>query len=181
MLCYMADAMKQDCGQNQFTRGEGGLNVTAGTAIHYLQEAGGKITRWHTERFKDAFRRMVEQILWVLSEYMEPGRKLRIVGGWNSSGGMRERIIELIAPSKNGGALPRPAYTVRVQVQKNNPSQIQADNEFLMQAVKICADAGKPLPPESVIRLMEGYRTRDSVLRAVRENERSDEDGRKNA
>ncbi len=181
MMCYMADAMKQDCGQNQFTRGEGGLNVTAGTAIHYLQEAGGKITRWHTERFKDAFRRMVEQILWVLSEYMEPGRKLRIVGGWNSSGGMRERIVELIAPSKNGGALPRPAYTVRVQVQKNNPSQIQADNEFLMQAVKICADAGKPLPPESVIRLMEGYRTRDSVLRAVRENERSDEDGRENA
>lgn len=50
-----------------------------------------------------------------------------------------------------------------------------------MQAVKICADAGKPLPPESVIRLMEGYRTRDSVLRAVRENERSDEDGRENA
>ena len=40
--------MKQDCGQNQFTRGEGGLNVTAGTAIHYLQEAGGKITRWHS-------------------------------------------------------------------------------------------------------------------------------------
>ena len=181
MMRYLADTMKQDCGQNQFTRGEGGLNVTAGTAIHYLQEAGGKITRWHSERFKDAFRKMVEQILWVLSEYMEPGRKLRIVGGWNSSGGMRERIIELIAPSKNGGALPRPAYTVRVQVQKNNPSQIQADNEFLMQAVKICADAGKPLPPESVIRLMEGYRTRDSVLRAVRENERSEENGRKNA
>ena len=112
---------------------------------------------------------------------MEPGRKLRIVGGWNSSGGMRERVVELIAPRKKGGALPRPAYTVRVQIQKNNPSQIQADNEFLMQAVKICADAGKPLPPESVIRLMEGYRTRDSVLRAVRENERSDEDGRENA
>ena len=181
MMRYLADTMKQDCGQNQFTRGEGGLNVTAGTAIHYLQEAGGKITRWHSERFKDAFRKMVEQILWVLSEYMEPGRKLRIVGGWNSSGGMRERIIELIAPNKNGGALPRPAYTVRVQVQKNNPSQIQADNEFLMQAVKICADAGKPLPPESVIRLMEGYRTRDSVLRAVRENERSEENGRENA
>ena len=181
MMRYMADTMKQDCGQNQFTRGEGALNVTAGTAIHYLQEAGGKITRWHSERFKDAFRRMIEQILWVLSEYMEPGRKMRIIGGWNSSGGMRERIIELVAPDRRGGALPRPAYTVRVQVQRGNPNQIQSDNEFLMQAVKICADAGKPLPPESVIRLMEGYRTRDSVLRAVRENERSDEDGRENA
>ena len=170
MMRYLADTMKQDCGQNQFTRGEGGLNVTAGTAIHYLQEAGGKITRWHGERFKDAFRRMIEQILWVLSEYMEPGRKLRIIGGWNSSGGMRERIIELIAPDKRGGALPRPAYTVRVQVQRGNPNQIQADNEFLMQAVKICADAGTPLPPETVIRLMEGYRSKESVLRAMRES-----------
>ena len=170
MMRYLADTMKQDCGQNQFTRGEGGLNVTAGTAIHYLQEAGGKITRWHGERFKDAFRKMIEQILWVLSEYMEPGRKLRIIGGWNSSGGMRERIIELIAPDKRGGALPRPAYTVRVQVQRGNPNQIQADNEFLMQVVKICADAGTPLPPETVIRLMEGYRSKESVLRAMRES-----------
>ncbi len=170
MMRYLADTMKQDCGQNQFTRGEGGLNVTAGTAIHYLQEAGGKITRWHGERFKDAFRRMIEQILWVLSEYMEPGRKLRIIGGWNSNGGMRERIIELVAPDKRGGALPRPAYTVRVQVQRGNPNQIQADNEFLMEAVKICADAGTPLPPETVIRLMEGYRSKEGVLRAIREN-----------
>ena len=170
MMRYMADTMKQDCGQNQFTRGEGGLNVTAGTAIHYLQEAGGKITRWHSERFKDAFRRMIEQILWVLSEYMEPGRKLRIIGGWNSAGGMRERIIELVAPDRRGGALPRPAYTVRVQVQRGNPNQIQSDNEFLMQAVKICADAGTPLPPETVIRLMEGYRSKEGVLRAIREN-----------
>ena len=170
MMRYMADTMKQDCGQNQFTRGEGGLNVTAGTAIHYLQEAGGKITRWHSERFKDAFRRMIEQILWVLSEYMEPGRKLRIIGGWNSAGGMRERIIELVAPDRRGGALPRPAYTVRVQVQRGNPNQIQSDNEFLMQAVKICADAGMPLPPETVIRLMEGYRSKEGVLRAIREN-----------
>ena len=170
MMRYLADTMKQDCGQNQFTRGEGGLNVTAGTAIHYLQEAGGKITRWHSERFKDAFRKMVEQILWVLSEYMEPGRKMRIIGGWNSSGGMRERIIELVAPDRRGGALPRPAYTVRVQVQRGNPNQIQTDNEFLMQAVKICADAGTPLPPETVIRLMEGYRNKDGVLRAMRES-----------
>ena len=170
MMRYMADTMKQDCGQNQFTRGEGGLNVTAGTAIHYLQEAGGKITRWHSERFKDAFRRMIEQILWVLSEYMEPGRKLRIIGGWNSAGGMRERIIELVAPDRHGGTLPRPAYTVRVQVQRGNPNQIQSDNEFLMQAVKICADAGTPLPPETVIRLMEGYRSKEGVLRAIREN-----------
>ena len=112
MMQYMADAMKQDCGQNQFARGEGGLNVTAGTAINALQQAGSKIARWHTERFKDAFREMVEMILWVLSEYMEPGRKLRIVGG-----SMRDRLIELAATENLEKNAMRPAYTVRVQVQ----------------------------------------------------------------
>ncbi|MFR2151031.1 MAG: hypothetical protein ACLS7Z_11260 [Christensenellales bacterium] len=43
---------------------------------------------------------------------------------------MRERIIELVAPDRRGGALPRPAYTVRVQVQRGNPNQIPTDNEF---------------------------------------------------
>lgn len=171
MMQYMADSMKQDCGQNQFARGEGGLNVTAGSAINALQEAGGKITRWHTERFKDAFREMVEQIIWVLSEYMEPGRRMRIVGGWEEGDGLRERIVELIAPGENADAAVRPAYTVRVQVMKSKPDQIAHDNEFLMQAVRICAEAGTPLPAEAVIRLMEGYRTKASVLRAI-ENSR---------
>lgn len=166
MMQYMADAMKQDCGQNQFARGEGGLNVTAGTAINALQQAGSKIARWHTERFKDSFREMVEMILWVLSEYMEPGRTLRIVGG----DGTRDRLIELIAPEAadgRGGAVPRPAYTVRVQVQRGNPDQIAQDNEFILQAVKICAEAGTPLPAQEVIRLMEGHRIKESVLQAV--------------
>ena len=160
MMQYMADAMKQDCGQNQFARGEGGLNVTAGTAISALQQAGSKIARWHTERFKDAFREMVEMIMWVLSEYMEPGRKLRIVGA-------SDRLIELIAADARMDAVPRPAYTVRVQVQRSNPDEIAKDNEFLLQAVKICAEAGTPLPAAEVIRLMQGQRIKESVLRAI--------------
>ena len=170
MMQYMVDSMKQDCGQNQFARGEGGLGVTAAVAIQALQEAGNKITRWHTASFKESFRQMIEQLLWVLSEYLEPGRTMRIVGGWDSSGNMRDRVITLLAPGTEGDALPRPAYTVRVQVQKNNPLQVQADNEFLAQVAQICAQSGQPLPPEAVIRLMEGYRTKGSVLRAVEKN-----------
>ena len=167
MMQYMADAMKQDCGQNQFARGEGGLNVTAGTAINALQQAGSKIARWHTERFKDAFREMVEMLLWVLSEYMEPGRKLRIVGA-------SDRLIELIAVGTRDAEIPRPAYTVRVQLQRSNPDEIAKDNEFLLQAVKICAEAGTPLPAAEVIRLMRGQRIKDSVLRAMERGEGND-------
>lgn len=172
IMTYLADSMKQDCGQNQFSRGEGGLGVTAASAIQALQEAGGKITRWHTEGFKNAFREMIEQLLWVLSEYLTPGRKIRIIGGWDSTGNMKERVVEIHAPRAEGDRLPKPAYTVRVQVQKNNPMQIQADNEFLLQAAQICAQGGAPLPPEAIIRLMEGYRTKRSVLRVIEENSR---------
>lgn len=170
MMQYLCDTMKQDSGQNQFTRGEGGLGVTAASAIEALQNAGGKVARWHTEQFKEAFREMVEQILWVLSEYMEPGRTLRIVGGWDAMGAMTERIVSLAAPMAQGDRLPRPAYTVRVQTQKNTPGKIQEANEFLLKCAEICAQYGQPLPPESLIGLMEGYRTKGSVLRAVREN-----------
>lgn len=170
MMTYMADTMKQDCGQNQFIRGEGGLGVTAASAIEALQNAGSKITRWHTEQFKDAFREMVEQILWVLSEYMEPGRTLRIVGGWDAAGSMQEKVVQLLATGLRGDRLPKPAYTVRVQTQRNTPSEIQEANDFLLKAAEICAQYGEPLPPQSVIGLMEGYRTKNSVLRAVREN-----------
>ena len=109
-------------------------------------------------------------------QYMTPGRRLRIAGGWDGTGNMMDRYVELIAPGAEGDRMEKPAYSVRVQVQKNNPLQIQADNEFLTQAAQICAQSGQPLPAESVIGLMEGFRTKSSVLRAVQENSRTQQE-----
>lgn len=170
IMNYHVDSMKQDCGQNQFTRGEGGLGVTAATAIQALQEAGGKITRWHTESFKSSFREVVTQIMWVMSEYLDKDRQLMIVGGWDSTGNMEHRMVAIAASKNEGDAMARPAYSVRVQVQRNNPLQIQADNEYLQSVAQVCAQSGNPLPPEAIIRLMEGYRTKSSVLKMVEEN-----------
>lgn len=164
---YLVDCMKQDSGQNQFNRGEGGLGVTAAAGIVALQEAGGKITRWHTESFKDSFREMVEQIIWVLSEYMPPERKLRIVGGWDNTENMEGRLIELSAPKYEGDEMLRPAYFVRVQVQKNNPMQNQAHNEFVQNVAQVCAQYGNPLPPEVVVRLMRDVPNKSSILKAI--------------
>ena len=167
MMQYLSDTMKQDSGQNQFSRGEGGLGVTAASAIEMLQTAGGKITRWHTEGFKDAFREMIEQLLWVLSEYMEPERKLMIVGGWDSTGNMQQRLVQLLATRKEGDALPKPAYTVRVQVQRSNPGWIQEENNFILQMAQICGQYGQPMPPEVVVSLLQGYPNKGAVMRAV--------------
>lgn len=170
MTQYLSDLMKQDSGQNQFTRGEGGLGVTAATAIQALQEAGGKITRWHTAIFKSAFKDMVEQILWVLSEYLDPERRILIVGGWDSTDNMKDRLIQVKAPKAEGDMLPKPAYTVRVQVQKNNPLQLQSFNELLMKAAEVCAQSNQPLPPEVFIGLIQGYPNKKGILKAIREN-----------
>lgn len=167
---YLVDTMKQDSGQNQFSRGEGGLGVTAAAGIVALQEAGGKITRWHTAAFKDAFREMVEQLIWVLSEYMPADRKLRIVGGWDNTENMEGRFIELTAPKFEGDEMLRPAYFVRVQVQKDNPMQNQAHNEFVQNVSQVSAQYGTPMPPETVVRLMRDVPNKTAILKAIREN-----------
>ena len=170
MAQYLSETMKQDCGQNSFARGEGGKGVTAFTAVKALQDAGTKITRWHTASFKSAFREMIEQILWVLSEYMEPGRKLRIIGGYESSGSMKDRLIELVTTKAEGDDLPKPAYTVRVQVQRSSPEQIQSFNELLFKASEMCAQNGNPMPTEVILGLLQGYPNKGAILKAVMES-----------
>lgn len=166
---YLADTMKQDCGQNQFSRGEGGLGVTAASAINQLVTQGGKITRWHCEQFKDSFREMVEQILWVLSDYMTPARKLRIVGGWNSDMTMKDRLVEVKPPKASGDALPKPAYTVRVQVQRHDPAWTERNNQMVQAAAQTAAAAGMPIPPHVQFMMMQGVTNKGQIVRALRE------------
>lgn len=167
IMQYMADTMKQDSGQNQFNRGEGGGGITAASAISQLVAQGGKITRWHVEQFKDAFREMVEQILWVLSEYMDGERVLRIVGGWESGMGMKDRRITVRAPGAEGDRLLRPAYSVRVQVQKHNPVWSERFNELLMRAAEISAQSGKPIPPDILVGMMQGFPDKGRIVKML--------------
>ena len=169
MMNYLADTMKQDSGQNQFNRGEGGMGVTAASAINTLVTQGGKITRWHCEGFKDSFREMVEQILWVLSDYMTPDRKLRIVGGWNSDMSMKDNYIELKAPKKSGDALPKPAYTVRVQVQRHDPAWTERTNQIVQVAAQTAAAAGTPIPPYVQFMMMQGIPNKGQIVNTLKE------------
>lgn len=169
MMTFLVDAMKQDSGQNQFNRGEGGGGITAASAISQLVAQGGKITRWHVEQFKDAFREMVEQILWVLSEYVEADRVIKIVGGWESGMGMKDKLITLRAPDKEGDKLPKPAFSVRVQVQKHNPVWSERFNELLMRAAEISSQSGKPIPPDILIGTVQGFPDKGRIVRLLQE------------
>lgn len=167
---YLVDSMKQDSGQNQFSRGEGGMGVTAGNAIEALIAQGGKITRWHAEQFKDAFREMVEQILWVLSEYLTEDRKIRIVGGWESSQSMQGEWIELKPTAKEGDEMKKPAYTVRVQTQKMNPYWTEHFNNLLLQASNAAAQGGMPIPPDVFVSMLQGYPDKGRIVKMLRQS-----------
>lgn len=170
LVTWLQDTQKQDSGQNQFSRGEGGLGVTAASAINMLQEAGGKITRMHTASFNGSFRELAEHILALAAEFMDEERVLLITGVGDGEPGRNVRVSGLMLRGGVRDAMARPAFSVRVQVQRNSPQQVQSFNQLVMQIAEICAQAGNPLPPEAIVRLLR-VSGKDELLPVLREND----------
>ena len=155
MLQLQSD-IKQDSGQNQFTRGETAGGVTAASAISALQEAGGKITRLRTNVLNQGFKAMAEQVMWLINQFYDKKRVLMVTGNRE---GVNERREVNADPARlfghsGKGELPPPPYTVQVQVQRRNPLRQQAQNELFMQAYSMAAQAGAPFPLSVLFRLL---------------------------
>ena len=152
MLQLQTD-IKQDSGQNQFTRGETAGGVTAASAISALQEAGGKITRLRTNVLNQGFKGIVEQAMWLISQFYDSKRVLFITG----RNEMAQHQVDA-SPAhlfgKNKSKLAPPPYTVQIQVQRRNPLRQQAQNELFMQAYSMAAQAGAPFPLSVLFRLL---------------------------
>ena len=155
MLQLQTD-IKQDSGQNRFTRGETAGGVTAASAISALQEAGGKITRLRTHVLNQGFRAIVEQVMWLINQFYDKKRVLFITGRDDRPDQRREVNAdpERLFGKKEKGSLPPPPYTVQVQIQRRNPLRQQAQNELFMQAYSMAAQAGAPFPLSVLFKLM---------------------------
>lgn len=157
-LLQLQSDIKQDSGQNQFTRGETVGGVTAASAISALQEAGGKITRLRTGVFNQGFKAMVEQVMWLISQFYLPQRVLYITGRQGGSGRQVNASPDrLFGKHPVGGpsALPPPPYTVQVQVQRRNPLRQQAQNELFLQAYSMSVQAGQYFPLSVLFQLLQ--------------------------
>lgn len=156
MLQLQTD-IKQDSGQNQFTRGETAGGVTAASAISALQEAGGKITRLRANVLNQGYKFIVEQVMWLINQFYDSKRVLFITGR-EEDPGKRKQVDanpeRLFGSKPKGGALPPPPYTVQVQIQRRNPLRQQAQNELFMQAYSMAAQAGAPFPLSVLFRLL---------------------------
>ena len=160
MMQLQAD-IKQDSGQNQFARGETVGGVTAASAISALQEAGGKITRLRTQGLNRGFREMVTQVMWLISQFYDRRRVLFITGREVSAS--PERLF-------GEGLFPAPPYTVQVQVQRRNPLRQQAQNELVLQAYQLSAQAGQHFPLSTLFELLQ-VEGKERILPVLRENE----------
>lgn len=171
MLQFQND-MKMDSGQNQFSRGETSGGVTAATAISALQEAGGKITRMRTAILSAGLKKVVEQILWLVAQFYTEDRERLIIGE-----DQERRTIHLNADhlmgqhkKKGDGLLPAPPYVVQIQIQRRNPLRVAAQNDLMIQAYTMAAQAGQNFPLSTLFELLvvDG---KDRVLPKIREME----------
>ena len=195
MLQFQAD-MKQDSGQNQFTRGETVGGVTAASAISALQEAGGKISRLRADALNAGFREIAEMALWLISQFYTRERTRLITGRdgvpypatYDAATLMGDvpplTGEEKLLPEELRGKLearlrkrkrerslrplPPPPYAVEVVIQKRNPLRIQAQNELLLKAYELAKGEGQAFPLETLFSLMD-VDGKEQVLGALRE------------
>lgn len=167
-MLQLQNDIKQDSGQNQFTRGETAGGVTAASAISALQEAGGKMTRMRTNALNSGFREIVEQIMWLVSQFYEKNRIVFVTG--RKEGEHREVAAspERLFGKHEKGRVPPPPYTVQVQVQRRNPLRQQAQNELFMQAYSMSAQAGQIFPLSALFELLQ-VDGKDRILPVLRQ------------
>lgn len=171
MLQLQTD-IKQDSGQNQFTRGETAGGVTAASAISALQEAGGKITRLRTNVLNQGFKDIAEQVMWLISQFYDKDRVMMVTGGKEGVNDRREVKADparLFGKTKNG-APPPPPYTVQIQVQRRNPLRQQAQNELFMQAYSMSAQAGQVFPLSALFEILH-VDGKERILPLLKANE----------
>lgn len=153
MLQFQSD-IKQDSGQNQFTRGETAGGVTAASAISALQEAGGKITRLRTAVLNQGFKEMVEQVMWLVSQFYG-SKKARMITGRDGKPREVDMSAKHLMGGDKSGRLPAPPYHVQIQISRRNPLRVQAQNELFIQAYTMAAQAGQQFPLSMLFELLQ--------------------------
>lgn len=164
MMLEMENELKMDSGANQYSRGESLAGVTSGKMLAALQTAGGKISSLRTETLNIGFRKMVEQILWLMSQLYTEDRSVVITGRSGSVKTLEARA------AKYFGTEGPPPFLVQVEINKRNPAQIEAQNEMFMQAYTMAAQAQQYFPLSALFQMLN-VDGKDRLLPVIRENE----------
>ena len=167
MTMFQSD-LKADSGANQFTRGETTGGIVSGKAINSLIQAGGKVASMRTEQLKYGFKTMVEQIIWLMSQFYEDDRVMMITG----RKGKRELKVDtkkLFGSRKKGSVAP-PPYSVQIEVSSRDPQRIANQNQMFMEAYTMSAQAQQFFPLSALFEILN-LDGKDRILLVIRGNE----------
>jgi hypothetical protein len=170
MLQFQSD-MKQDSGANQFMRGETTGGIVSGKAIAALQSAGSKVQQLQTQTLNNGFKKMVQQILWLMAEFYDDQRVVMVTG--RRDGMMRQVTVDLLkyfGMQRGKKNVSPPPFTVQVEVITKDPIRIQNMNEFYMQAYTMAAQAQQYFPLSALFRIMN-IEGKDRLLPVIEQNE----------
>ena len=167
MTMFQSD-LKADSGANQFTRGETTGGIVSGKAINSLIQAGGKVASMRTEQLKYGFKDMVEQIIWLMSQFYDDKRVMMITGRQ----GQRQLVVdkEKLFGKKTKGAVTPPPYAVQIEVSSRDPQRIASQNQMFMEAYTMSAQAQQFFPLSSLFEILN-LDGKDRIMPVIRANE----------
>ena len=157
-------AIKEESGQNIFSRGEGGKGITAASAILALQEAGNKRSRMLNDQLFDGFEEMVRMVISVVCENYTEERRFRIRG----EGGARTAVFG----KKNMDIDAYEDFDVSVNVQQATPYKTLYQNELALQLLGTGIIEG-----EDAIRMMT-FEGKERILGSVMQRQKTEEEAK---
>jgi len=152
MTMFQSD-LKADSGANQFTRGETTGGIVSGKAINSLIQAGGKVSSMRTEQLKYGFKQMVEQALWLMSQFYNNDRVAMLTG---KDGKQRELKVDMekwFGITDDTDAVNPPPYSVQIEVSSRDPQRIANQNQMFMEAYSMAAQTPYPIKLSSLLKM----------------------------
>lgn len=163
----MRDAIKEESGANDFSRGGTAGGITAASAIAALQEMSSKRARMASRQLHESYRDAVRMEIEVEREF----NLLPRIVSFTQDGEIQREIFDgklLQKTLPDGRALPL-EFSISIKVQKENRWSVLSHNELVLQMVQL-----KMLTPEQAVELMS-FDGREQVLRAARETKKAHE------
>lgn len=149
-------AIKEESGQNMFSRGESGNGITAASAIMALQEAGSKRSRLIIDDLYDGFEELVRMVIDVICENYTESRMFRLDGKDDYLSG------NMLLKEQYGGGVRAIDFDVSVHVQKQTPYRTLYQNELALELLR-----NGILQPIEALEMME-FEGRERAMEWVR-------------
>ena len=115
---------------------------------------------------------MVEQIIWLMSQFYDDDRVYMITGRRSKT--VKVNTKKLFGEKTNGAVNP-PPYTVQIEVSSKDPQRIANRNQMFMEAYTMSAQAQQFFPLSSLFSMLN-LDGKDEILPVIKANEHYQEE-----